>query len=165
MGDDIRRFSYNTALARLMELLNHITKANVRNRYVSEKFLVLLSPFAPYLCEECWERLGHETSIYNEAWPEYVEEYTVRDTVEYVIQINGKVRAKIRIEAGLSEQEMEALAMDDPRVQNWLGRQADSQKNICARQAGQYCGQVSQGGLLPAGQLVFRNETGPFFLL
>ena len=58
MGNDIARFSYNTALARLMELLNHITKASVNNRQVYESFLILLSPFAPHICEELWEGLG-----------------------------------------------------------------------------------------------------------
>ncbi|MEW5724514.1 MAG: leucine--tRNA ligase, partial [Thermodesulfobacteriota bacterium] len=100
---DIKRFSYNTALARLMELLNHISKENVRNYQVFETFLILLSPFAPFLTEELWERLGHSDSIFNQAWPEWIEKYTERKTIEYVVQINGKVRAKLNIEAGLPQ--------------------------------------------------------------
>jgi leucyl-tRNA synthetase len=118
---DIKRFSYNTALARLMELLNHINKAGVRNQHVFETFLKLLSPFAPYICEELWARMGHAESISHETWPEYIEEYVTRAQVEYVVQINGKVRAKMEIEVGLPEEKIEPLVLADPRVQKWVG--------------------------------------------
>ena len=118
--EDIRRFSYNTALARMMELMNHITKAEVKNRVVFETLIKLLSPFAPYLCEEMWERMGHSDSVFNQPWPEYQEELAVRSVVEYVVQINGKVRAKLEIEAGLSESEIEPLILADPKVQQWI---------------------------------------------
>ena len=117
---DIKRFSYNTALARMMELLNHINRANVRNQVVYETLCQLLSPFAPHLTEEIWERLGHKESIFKQPWPTYVEEHTQRATVEYVVQISGKVRAKMEIEVGLSEEEIEALVMADPKVEKWL---------------------------------------------
>ena len=118
--EDIKRFSYNTALARQMELLNHITRDNVRNQVVSETLCQLLSPFAPHLTEELWERLGHTESIFTQPWPTYIEEHTQRGTVEYVVQISGKVRAKMEIEAGLSEEEIEAMVMADPKVEKWL---------------------------------------------
>jgi leucyl-tRNA synthetase len=117
---DIKRFSYNTALARIMELLNHIHKAGISNQHVFETFLKLLSPFAPYLCEELWARMGHEQSIFHENWPDYIEEYVTRARIEYVVQINGKVRAKMDIEAGLPEEEIEAMVLADPRVQKWV---------------------------------------------
>jgi len=117
---DIKRFSYNTALARIMELLNYIYKADVRNQHVFETLMKLLSPFAPYLCEELWARMGHEQSIFRETWPDYIEEYTTRARIEYVVQINGKVRAKMEIEVGLPEEEIEALVLADPRVQKWV---------------------------------------------
>ena len=116
---DIKRFSYNTALARLMELLNHMVKENVRNQIVLETFLQLLSPFAPHLTEELWEALGRKESIFKTSWPVWVEAYTVRKTVDYVVQINGKVRAKLEIEAGLAEKEVEALVLADANVQKW----------------------------------------------
>lgn len=117
---DIKRFSYNTTLARLMELLNHIVKSKVKNRKVFEVFCLLLSPFAPHLCEELWERLGHQDSISKQAWPQFIEEYTHRPTVEYVVQINGKVRAKINIEAGLTTEELEPLVLAEPNVRRWV---------------------------------------------
>ena len=117
---DIKRFSYNTALARLMELLNHISKEKVRNRGVFETFLILLSPFAPFLTEEMWERLGHTDSVSQQAWPEWVEAHTERGTVEYVVQVNGKVRAKIQMEAGLPSEEIEPLVLSNPNVVKWV---------------------------------------------
>ncbi|MEW6265445.1 MAG: leucine--tRNA ligase [Thermodesulfobacteriota bacterium] len=117
---DIKRFSYNTALARMMELLNHINKAKVRNKAVYETLCLLLSPFAPHLAEELWERLGHADSIFKASWPTYQEECTVRPTVEYVVQINGKLRARIMIEAGLPQAEIEALVMAEPNVRKWV---------------------------------------------
>ncbi len=120
VGNDIQRFSYNTALARLMELLNHITKNNVRNKVVFECYLKMLSPFAPFLCEEMWRRLGHQDSVAVQSWPVYVEEHTIRQTVEYVVQINGKVRAKMNLGTGLPEEEIESLVLDDERVRNWI---------------------------------------------
>jgi leucyl-tRNA synthetase len=117
---DIRRFSYNTALARIMELLNHITRTNVKNQIVSEIFAKLLAPFAPYICEDIWERLGHEKSIFEEAWPEYIEEYTVRQTIEYVVQINGKVRVKLQTDAGMDQDEIEKVVMSNERVAQLL---------------------------------------------
>ncbi len=118
--EDIRRFSYNTALARMMELLNHITKSGLKNRVVAEHFCVLLSPFAPYICEELWEKLGRTESIFNETWPTFVDDYTKRPTVEYVVQISGKVRAKMEIEAGLPEDQIEAMVLENPKVLKWV---------------------------------------------
>ena len=114
---DIERFSYNTALARLMELLNHISRAEVRNRIVFETYVKLLAPFAPYLSEEVWERLGHDQSVFLESWPEYEEEHTVRATIEFVVQINGKVRAKIEVAAEAEQAEIEAEALGHDRIQ------------------------------------------------
>lgn len=116
---DVKRFSYNTALARIMELLNHISKTGIKNRFVFETLIKLLAPFAPYLCEELWIGLGNQPSVFNESWPSYVEHYTIRKTVQYVVQINGKVRAKLDIETGLSEEKIEAMVLAHPRVQKW----------------------------------------------
>ena len=118
--EDIRRFSYNTAISRLMELLNHISRHDVHDRSVSEAFIKLLSPFAPHLCEELWERWGHSRSLFYGSWPDYSDEYAVRESIEFVIQINGKVRAKIDVERGLSEKEMEARWQDNPAVIKWI---------------------------------------------
>lgn len=113
---DIRRFSYNTALARLMELLNYMTANNIKSRSSVEAFIKLLSPFAPHICEELWAELGHEESIVNQSWPDYQEECATRKSLEFVIQINGKVRAKINIQKGMGEREVEALVLGNPVI-------------------------------------------------
>jgi len=121
VGADIRRFSYNTALARIMELLNQISKAGVRNQDVLEAFLILLSPFAPHICEELWNRMGHHTeSIFNQRWPDYVEAHTIPKEIEFVIQVNGKVRSKMKIQMGLAEAEIEKMIIADARIKPWI---------------------------------------------
>ena len=117
---DIERFSYNTALARIMELLNHINKAEIKNQAVFEIFIKLLSPFAPHICEELWAMLGCEQSVFNQGWPEFIEAYTVPSMIEYVVQINGKVRAKMKNQIGLSEKEIEKLVLADQKIQKWI---------------------------------------------
>ena len=117
---DIKRFSYNTALARIMELLNHIIKAEVKNTAVFATFIKLLTPFAPHLCEELWMRLGYKSSVVNQDWPDYIEEYTAPKTVEFVVQINGKVRAKLDVRTGLAKEDIEKLALADLKIQNWI---------------------------------------------
>jgi leucyl-tRNA synthetase len=120
VGTDIKRFSYNTALARIMELLNHINKAEVRNQTVFETFLILLSPFAPHICEELWSRLGHTENIFKHNWPNYDEAHTIPKEIEFVVQINGKVRSKMNVQLGLEEVDIEKLALADARIQQWI---------------------------------------------
>ena len=117
---DIERFSYNTALARIMELLNHIIRADVKYQSVMETLIILLSPFAPHLCEELWSHLGHIQSIFAQTWPEYEEIYTQLETIEFVVQINGKVRAKMKIRKNMEEKEIEKLALANPTVRTWI---------------------------------------------
>ena len=117
---DIERFSYNTALARIMELLNHISKAEIKNKGVFEIFIKLLSPFAPHICEELWAGLGHGQSVFNQGWPKFIEAYTVPRMIEYVVQINGKLRAKMKIQTGLPEKEIEKLVLADRKIQKWI---------------------------------------------
>ena len=117
---DIKRFSYNTALARIMELLNHISKAGVRNQTIYETFLILLSPFAPHICEDLWHRLGHTKSIFNQRWPDYDEAHTIPKEIEFVVQVNGKVRSKKKVQIGLVEADIEKLVMTDAKTKQWI---------------------------------------------
>ncbi|MDR2352889.1 MAG: leucine--tRNA ligase [Deltaproteobacteria bacterium] len=120
VGTDILRFSYNTALARIMELVNHLTKFKIRNRTISEITVRLIAPFAPHLAEELWESLGHNTSVFKSSWPTYDEAKIHRPEVEYVVQINGKVRDKLKLAVGLSPEEIEPLVLQSPTVLKWL---------------------------------------------
>ena len=123
VGHDIARFSYNTAIARIMELVNYATKTRCRSREVSEALARLLAPFAPHLAEELWEALGHER-VFDSGWPEHDESALVRGKVEYAVQINGKLRGTVEAAVGLSAQEVEALAVSDPQVAKWLAGKA-----------------------------------------
>jgi leucyl-tRNA synthetase len=120
VGADIVRFSYNTAIARLMELVNHMTKYNVRNQAASESLVRLLAPFAPHLAEELWEALGWKESVFKSTWPEYDEAAIDLPEVEYVVQVNGKLRGRLYLLKGLTPEEIEPLVMNDPDVVKWL---------------------------------------------
>jgi len=99
VGDDIEAMKYNTAIAALMTLINEFGKAGAITKSDVETFIKLLSPFAPHLCEEMWESLGHKTMLAVTPWPEYDEAKTVDSTVEIGVQINGKSRGTVVIPA------------------------------------------------------------------
>ncbi|MDR1085080.1 MAG: leucine--tRNA ligase [Deltaproteobacteria bacterium] len=120
VGQDIARFSYNTAIARMMELVNHITKNKISNKDISETLARLLAPLAPHLAEELWEILGHQESIFKSAWPAFDEAACRRPEVEYVIQVNGKLRGRLNLAQGLAQAEIEPLVLASPAVSKWL---------------------------------------------
>ncbi len=117
---DLARFSYNTAIARLMELVNHLTKNRIKNRAISEAVVKMLAPLAPHVAEEMWELLGRRDTVFSGGWPQFDEALTARGTVEYVIQINGKLRGKLEFAPGLSQEEIEPMVMANPAVAKWL---------------------------------------------
>ena len=96
---------FHTALSALMVLVNEAYKADQLPRALAEQFVLLLSPFAPHLGEELWQRLGHTESLAYEAWPNYDPELIREDTKTIPIQINGKVRATIDMPADSSSSE------------------------------------------------------------
>jgi leucyl-tRNA synthetase len=80
----------------------------------------MLAPFTPHVCEEMWEHLGYEGSVHDMSWPTYDEKALVKDTVEIVVQINGKIKEKLNIAGDLSREEMEAIAMADESVKTLI---------------------------------------------
>lgn len=124
VSDDVGgRFNFNTAISSIMELVNEMYKYKEGTinqglfKAAIENLVLVLSPFTPHICEEMWEHLGHDTFIYSEAWPVCDESALVRDTIEIVVQINGKVKEKMDIPAGLGKDELEKLAMENEKVQ------------------------------------------------
>ena len=119
--DDVENLRFNTAIAKLMELVNALTPMPQRPRPVLETFVLLLSPFAPHIAEELWSKLGHGTSLAYEPWP-------VADPVlanaqeqqEYPVQINGKLRARVMGSSQLEREELLAVVKGDPEVQRLL---------------------------------------------
>ncbi|MDR2197965.1 MAG: leucine--tRNA ligase [Deltaproteobacteria bacterium] len=117
---DILRFSYNTAIARIMELVNHLTKFKIRLKEISAVVTRLVSPFAPHLAEELWEELGGKGSVFDSGWPEHDETKIFRPEVEYVVQVNGKLRDKLKLAKGLTPDEIDPLVLNSPAVMKWI---------------------------------------------
>ena len=113
---DTSELEFNTAIAQMMIFINEMTKLEKNYRELWEPFVLLLSPYAPHQAEEMWEMLGHKESLAYHSWPEWDEELTKDDEITLIAQINGKVRAKIEVPAGISKEEMEKIAMDLPRI-------------------------------------------------
>jgi leucyl-tRNA synthetase len=115
---DIERLSYNTALAAQMELLNAMREANCAERAIVEDMVLMVAPFAPHFAEECWERLGHEGSIFDADWPGWDDSLTVEDTLELAVQVNGKTRGKVTVRRDADEEE--AVAAAEPAIRKFL---------------------------------------------
>jgi leucyl-tRNA synthetase len=96
-----------------------MNKRDVRPRAVLEPFILLLAPFAPHLAEELWRLMGHDQSLAYEGWPVYDEALTVDDEIELVLQVNGKVRDKIVVPAGLDRDALEAAARDSEVIRRY----------------------------------------------
>ncbi len=116
---DIDEMAFNTAIAQMMIFVNEAYKWKTRPKSVLESFVLLLSPFAPHIAEELWQRLGHDQTLAYEPWPEYDEELIKENTVEIVLQINGKVRGTIQVsreEAG-NREVLEKRALESETIQ------------------------------------------------
>ncbi len=128
--EDLHSLGFNTAIAALMEYVNELYKikvelpANPDNAAWKEAISALaqlLAPFAPHLAEELWSELGHQDSVHVDHWPRWDEALLVADVVTIVVQINGKVRAKLDVPAESSEEEVTAAALENERVIEHIG--------------------------------------------
>ena len=123
--DDIESLRYNTAVSALMIFLNKIEEIQPSLSHVScLVFLKLLAPFAPHMAEEIWRNvLGNKTSIHREPWPEFDEKLIQEEKFTLVIQVNGKVRDSVEVEAGISEQKAREVALARERIITSMGSQ------------------------------------------
>src|SRR5690606_15229477 len=119
--EDMTELRFNTAIAKLIELTNHLTKRSVRSRSVIEPLILMLAPFAPHLAEELWARTGHAETLTYEDWPVADPQYLVEDLVTCVVQIQGKVRGKLEVPADISEEELTERALAEPNVVRTIG--------------------------------------------
>ena len=111
---DIETLSFNTAISRMMEFTNALSKDTSRPRAVLEPFVKLLSPFAPHIAEELWQALGHDESLAYAPWPEADESKLVESTVEVPVQVNGKLRGRLQLPAGAdADSQAEAAKADE----------------------------------------------------
>ena len=122
--NDIENLGFNTAISRMMEFVNAVSSQDPRPKALLEPFVLLLAPFAPHLAEESWELLGHGQTLAYEPWPEFDAALLVETEVEIPVQINGKVRGKIRIPAGADQSTAVTVAMADAKIaENLAGKQ------------------------------------------
>lgn len=122
--DDLDNLRFNTAISQLMIFINDAYKAEELPHQAMENFVQMLSPLAPHIAEELWQRLGHEESITYVAWPTYDEALTVDDEVEIVVQVNGKIVQRIMIAKETDETAMQEKAMAEPAVQDAMSGKA-----------------------------------------
>ncbi len=121
--DHVERMRFNTALAALMDQLNYLQKLRPQeiDRFVAESYVLMLAPMAPHIAEELWRALGHDTSIHLEAWPKFDTELTRDEMVTVVVQVNGKVRDRLEVPAGMGEAANTAAALKSEAVLKHLG--------------------------------------------
>ena len=118
--NDYENMYFNTAISQMMIFVNAATKEDAIPQEYAEGFVKLLSPVAPHISEEIWNRLGHNDTITYEAWPTYDEAKLVEDTVEIPVQINGKVRAAVKIPVESTEEEVKNIVHENANIQTQL---------------------------------------------
>ncbi|HEV8613002.1 MAG TPA: leucine--tRNA ligase, partial [Gemmatimonadales bacterium] len=116
----LETLSYNTAIAALMELLNALRACNCSERQIVKEFVIMLAPFVPHFAEECWERLGAKTSVFEAGWPGWDEGLTVEQEIEIPVQVNGKTRSRVRVPRGADEAQVVATALRDPAIARFV---------------------------------------------
>jgi len=117
---DIRNMAFNTAISKMMEFVNFFLKQKSRPKDAMEKFVLLLSPFAPHIAEELWQRLGHDQTLAYEPWPNWDEDAIKESVIEVPISIGGKMRSKITVSADCDTTTLEQAALTDPKIAGML---------------------------------------------
>ena len=118
--EDIEAFSYNTTISAFMIAVNELGAMKCSKREILEPMVILLSPFAPHICEELWHRLGHDTSVMDASFPEYIPAYAAEDSVTYPVQINGKMRGTVLMDADLDNDTVVKNALADEKIAKFL---------------------------------------------
>ena len=136
VSDDIgRRYKFNTAIAAIMELLNSVTRFDDDShkgrsvvRESLETIILLLSPIVPHICHELWKKLNYKTSLIDEKWPNADKLALAKDSIEIVVQVNGKLRSRIIVDVNADEERIKSLVIKDKNVQRYIGK--NKVKNI-----------------------------------
>ncbi|RDV16338.1 leucine--tRNA ligase [Pontibacter diazotrophicus] len=118
--EDIERFSFNTSVSTFMICVNELTQLKTNKRAILEPLTIILSPYAPHITEELWEKLGHNESISYAAFPQWEERHLVESTFEYPVSINGKMRAKMTFSLDTPREEMEKAVVNDEQVAKFM---------------------------------------------
>ena len=118
--EDIENFSFNTSVSTFMICVNELTAQKCTSRTILQPLAVLISPYAPHIAEELWEKLGHDESICNAPFPKFEEKYLLESTKEYPISFNGKMRFKLKLPVDLSKEEIESAVMAQEQTSKYL---------------------------------------------
>lgn len=118
--EDIERHSFNTSVSTFMICVNELSALKCNKKEILEPLLIILSPYAPHVAEELWERLGNTSSIIHARYPQAEEKYLTEDSHEYPVSINGKMRAKVSLPLGLSKEDIEKRALEHEALQKWI---------------------------------------------
>jgi leucyl-tRNA synthetase len=114
--EDIESFGFNTAISAMMIFINHLAKQKIRPKALLEKFILVLSPFAPHMAEELWARLGHKETLSCEEWPQFDEKLVKEKQIELAVQVNGKIRDRIVVAANTDEEQIKQKALGCEKV-------------------------------------------------
>ncbi len=120
IGEDIEKFSFNTAVSAFMICVNELGDLGCNKREVLEPLAVMISSFAPHLGEELWHRLGHDSSVTEASFPAWEERFVKDDSVTYPVSFNGKTRFKLELPAGSSREAVEQAVLQAPEAAKWL---------------------------------------------
>lgn len=120
IGEDIERFSFNTAVSQFMICVNELTSLNCHNRTILEPLAIALSSFAPHVAEELWYGLGHKTTVLDAAYPKYEEKYVTDNTRKYPVAVNGKTRVEMEFPMDAEQSAIEQEVLADETIQKWL---------------------------------------------
>jgi leucyl-tRNA synthetase len=116
---DIENFSFNTSVSEFMICANELSSLKCNKRSIVEPLVIALSPFAPHISEELWEKLGHSETILAASFPKYDEQYLTESSFNYPISINGKVRAQMNFALDMPKEDIEKLVLASEAVQKW----------------------------------------------
>ncbi len=122
------RFNFNTAISAVMEMVNALYQYRDQSSHVNpavvkesmDKLTLLLAPFTPHLAEELWSQMGKEGSVHSQQWPEYKEKYIIREEIEMVLQVNGRVRGRMMVSKEADKDELKSAALSKERVQSYV---------------------------------------------
>ena len=117
---DIEQFSYNTSVSAFMICVNELFSLKCSKKEILNQLIIVLAPFAPHVCEELWDTLGHTDSVCDAKWPTYNEEYLVEDTVNYTISFNGKARFNMEFPADAASDAIQTAVLADERSEKWM---------------------------------------------
>ena len=122
--DDTERFSFNTGVSAFMIAVNELSDLKCNKKEILEPLLILLTPYAPHICEELWRALGNESTILNAAYPKAEKKYLKESAKNYPVAINGKTRAELNISLDATQQQVEEIILSNETVKKMVRRKA-----------------------------------------